>query len=261
MGNRSYLYLKNSKREHPVFEANNSLPFFWIAILDKDGLSDQIQQWRNYEKFAETHTEEECEDYLTQYSNTIVIVQSRFNENASRSRIFLKENFAESLPLFDDFVEFINLKFEADDHLEMDITQYAAFYPSLDHFYDDLTSELDAIDTHQAAKIKFLLPDDLIAGGSGFQAISSDEFSKSTAYQDAKQQRTNPPQPFSRKALIVAAIILLLCPLFSYWAYHIYIKDGFNSWVLILAFLNLLFYIYSISTIVLEIKAYQKESV
>jgi hypothetical protein len=260
MGNRSYLYLKNPKREHTVFEANNSLPFFWIAILNKNILIDQIRQWKNYEQFADTHTEEETEDYLIKYSNNITIDQNTFNENAIRSRTFLRENFPESLPLFDDFVKFINQNFEADDRLEMDITQYTAFYASLDHFYNDLTDEMDAIETNQAASIKFLLPEDLIASGSGFQSISTNQFSNSPAYQKAQLDRTKTQQPFNRNAIIVGAIILLICPLFSYWAYHIYTKDGFNSWVFIIGFLNLLFYIFSISTIVLEIKAYQKKS-
>ncbi|WP_223608218.1 hypothetical protein [Chryseobacterium sp. OSA05B] len=258
MGNRSYLYLKNQNRELPIFEANNSLPFFWIAILDKKIMSDRIQQWKAYEHYAESHTEEETELYLQKHSNNLSLNQSTFTGNAERSREFLRENFPDTLPLYADFVKFIHSKFKTDDHLEIDITQFSAFYDSLDAFYMDLTSEIDAIDNNQAAKIKFLLPNDLIAGGTGFQAILGNEFSALPTYTNAVQNRGISQQPFNRKSLIVAVMILLICPLFSYWAYLIYTKEGFGTWVIIIGFLNLLFYIYSISTIILEIKAYRK---
>ncbi|SFN40249.1 hypothetical protein SAMN05421594_2603 [Chryseobacterium oleae] len=258
MGNRCYLYLKNPKKELPLFEANNSLPFFWIAILDKKILIDKIQQWKAYEQYAEKHTEEETELYLKQYSNNLSLDQETFTRNAKRTQEFLTENFSETLPLFNDFVKFIHSKFETDDRLEIDITQFSAFYDSLEEFFLDLTSEMDAIENNQAANIKFLLPNDLIAAGTGFQSISGNEFSTLPTYTNAIQNRGIPQQPFSRKSLIVAITILMICPLFSYWAYRIYTKDGFNTWVIIIGFLNMLFYLYSISTIILEIKAYRK---
>ncbi|HCA06116.1 hypothetical protein [Chryseobacterium sp.] len=260
MGNRCYLYLKNPKKELPLFEANNSLPFFWIAILDKKILIDKIQQWKAYEQYAEKHPEKETELYLKQHSNNLSVDQETFTGNAKRSREFLQENFPETLALFDDFVKFIHSKFETDDRLEIDITQFSAFYDSLEEFYLDLTSEMDAIHNNQAENIKFLLPNDLIAGGTGFHSISGNEFSTLPTYDNAVQNRGIPQQPFSRKSLTVAVMILMICPLFSYWAYRIYTKDGFNTWVIIIGFLNMLFYIYSISTIILEIKAYRKNS-
>lgn len=258
MGNRSYLYLKNPKQEFPLFEANNSLPFFWIAVLDKKVLNDTIQQWQAYEEYTEHHTEEEAELYLEKHSNNLSVDQNSFSRNAKRSRHFIQKNFPETLALFDDFIKFIHSKFEKEGSLEINISQFSAFYPSLDAFYQDLISEMDAIENNEAAKIKFLLPYDLIASGTGFHDISNDEFSTWPTYQNAAQNRDKPQQPFSRKSLIVNVMIVLICPLFSYWTYLMYTKNGFDTWVIIIGFLNVLFYLYSIPSIILEIKAYRK---
>lgn len=233
MGNRSYLYLKNQKRVVYLFEANNSLPFFWISLLDKQTLKNKKQDWENSNLFDENQTEEETEAYLAQQPNEISIEEKTFLTNSAKSSAFLKNHFPSITPLFNDFVDFIKSKFEHDDYLEFDIAEFSAFYNSLDDFYNAIDNDLEAIETNNPTKIKFLFVEDLIASGTGFIMTEHKEFTNLPSYQKVIKTRTSPKiidkPKSSKKSLIIYVVMLIICPVFSFITYKMYLDEGLTS--------------------------------
>ena len=45
MGHRSYLYLNKKKGIFDAFEANNSIPFFWLTLIDSETLNNKTKEW------------------------------------------------------------------------------------------------------------------------------------------------------------------------------------------------------------------------
>ena len=184
-----------------------------------------------------------------------------FEKNVNKSHAFLKKKFPNVFPLYDDFVNFIKAKFEKDDYLELDILQIVGFYNSEDEFFQALEKEILAIETDNASELKFLVVEDLIGQGTGFDVTDGSEFSKLESYQKTLKKRHLPTikeeQKFSKKSLIIGIVILLICPLFSIYFVKTFLKNGFSLQLLVTAILNIGFYIFAIWTILAEIKAKQ----
>lgn len=259
MGNRCYLYLKNPKREIYLFETNNALAFFWLTFLDKNILQQKIQDWKKLIEFEKNHNEEQVENYLEKHPTNLKIDLLSFEKNVKKNRYFLQKNYPNVFPLYDDFVSFIKSKFEKDDNLELDILQISGFYNSEDEFFHALEKEILAIENDKATDLKFLVIEDLIGQGTGFDMTDDREFSKLESYQKAHGKRHLPTikekQKFNKKSLIIGIIILLICPLFSIYVIKTFPKDGFSLQLIVTAISNIGFYIFAIWTILAEIKA------
>lgn len=261
MGNRSYLYLRNQKRDKYLFEANNSLPFFWLTVLDKNILNQQIQVWKKLIEFEKNHSEEEVENYLENNPTNLKIDFPTFEKNVERSRAFLQKHYPSVFPLYDNFIDFVRSKFETDDYLELSILEYFGFYNSEDELFQELENELNAIETDKANGLKFLIVEDLIGQGTGFDMTNDGEFSKLESYQKALNkrhlQKIKEEQEFSKKSLIIGIIVLLICPLFSIYVIKTFPKDGFSAQLIATAIANIGFYIFAIWSILAGIKAYK----
>ncbi len=262
MGNRSYLYLKNPQTATNIFEANNSLPFFWLSLIDRDTLKRKLEDWKKFEQYEGSHTEEETEKYLEHNSNDIAIDKQTFVDNSKKSRIFFQKHFPNVIPLFDDFIHYIEAKLKTDDSLQMDMIQFSGFYNSLTDFYNAIDNELQAIEDDNPQRLKFPLEEDLIAHGTGFETTVNQEFSFLPSYQEAIAKRATPKvkqsQKFNKKSLIISIVLLLLCPIFSFITYKMYEESGFTFNVALIGIVNFGFYYFSIWSIAAEIKAYQK---
>ena len=89
MGNRSYLYLEHAKT--CLFESNNTLPFFWISILDRDILENYKPAWKHYDKLLSGEEEELNKFYDSEpFPLNIRIEKSRFQKNAGRTQHFIE---------------------------------------------------------------------------------------------------------------------------------------------------------------------------
>ena len=264
MGQRSFLYLNDTKRQVFLFEANNSLPFFWLLLADTDTIGHRIQEWKAFERFQQTHTEEETERYLEEHTQNIVLSPALCKRNIERGRAFLRRHFPDALPLFDDFASTILSRFATGDRLEMDITQFSAFYPDTEAFYTALRKETDAIAADQPADLQFIMPDDLVGSGSGFESIDNKDFATLTSYRAAVALRSVPVQrpghKAHKKSSIVYAGILLLCPLFSILVYKMYREEGPNFKVVLTALLNIGLYVFSAWSLIAEGKADKQAS-
>ncbi len=258
MGQRSFLYLKDTQREVLLFEANNSLPFFWLLLAGREAIERRIQDWQAFEQFQETHTEEESERYLEAHPHPMMLSQATCKQNIAQGRAFLQRHFPGTLPLLDDFARTILSRFTANDRLEIDISQFSAFYPDTEAFYTALRNEANAITADQPAALQFIMPDDLVAGGSGFEGIDNKDFATLASYRAALERRSAPAQravyKADKKSRAFYAGILLLCPLFSILVYKMYRENGLNFKVVLTALLNIGFYIFSAWSLIADIK-------
>ncbi|RKE57249.1 hypothetical protein [Sphingobacterium detergens] len=257
MGYRSYLYLRKTGRNLYLFEANNSLPFFWIALIDKTILKKYFQDWQKSLADQEAGSQQKFEQFSELNPNSISLSDQALNINSSKSRIFLQKHFPETIPLFDDFITYIKAQFETDDKLEIDITQLSAFYNSLNNFYHIIEKELNAIEEDNPADIKFLVIEDLIGQGTGFAMSENKEFSSFLSYQKELNNRKTAviveKQKFNKKSLTIAIILFLLCPVFSIIAYKMYKDEGLTAMIALIGILNLGFYCFSIWSLNKEI--------
>ncbi|MGE8293827.1 MAG: hypothetical protein ACN6ON_19195 [Sphingobacterium sp.] len=257
MGYRSYLYLRKTGRNLYLFEANNSLPFFWIALINKTILKKYFQDWQTSLADQEAGNQENFEQFSELNPNSITISEQALDMNSSKSRIFLQKHFPETSPLFDDFITYIKAQFETDDKLEIDITQLSAFYNSLNNFYNILDNELNAIEADNPADIKFLVIEDLIGQGTGFAMSENKEFPSFLSYQKELNNRKTAviveKQKFNKKSLTIAIILFLLCPVFSIIAYKMYKDEGLTAMIALIGILNLGFYCFSIWSLNKEI--------
>lgn len=250
MGNRSYLFLVKPEETNCLFEANNSLPFFWIGLLDKEILAIAFQNWIKNEKLQHELSEEEFEKYLEKNPNSIRINKNNFSKNSEKTRYFLEKNVPDALPLYNDFINHLNSKLEIKNEIEIDFTEFFGFFNSTQDLYDALLKELNAIENNNSTSIEFLYSSDLIASGTGFESLPNSEFSKLPNYVNQLKTRNIPTfkkeKKYTTLGIIINIVILILCPVFSIIAYKMWLEKGFNVPNILIIVLNLGFYVYSI---------------
>ncbi|MBJ2174827.1 hypothetical protein JBL43_11305 [Aureibaculum sp. A20] len=266
MGHRTYLSIHTKSEDgEMLFEANNSLPFFWIGLMDNKQLDAIKPIWKKIEELSMLEDESLLDNY---YKNEpegacIKIDKASFIKNANRTLLFLEKYASESVPLFKDFVKYIRSKFaEPNQYLLLDIFEIANF-STLEEFTITIQTDINTIETQNLQAETYLMRYDLIAGGTGFSY--SKEFEDIFPnYSKAKKDRRIPNFPSkkvvpTKKSLINNIIILLLTPFFTYIVYRGYIKDGFSFWVITIGFINLSFYVYTIINLIQISKALKLE--
>lgn len=261
MGQRSFLYLQNTNRQAFLFEANNSLPFFWLLLTSPESIERWIRDWQVFTQFRESHSEEETDAHLEQHTYNITVSQDTFKQQAAQNKVFLQKHFPDAVPLFNDFTNTIASKFETNDHIEIDIAQFSDFFDTPEKLYNALRNEVEAIASNKPDGVRFIMTYDLIAGGSGFESIDNKGFSALPSYRKAEKQRTAPsPEEYkpSKSTRRLSLIILILCPFFSFLAYRGYRDQGLSFTVILMAVVNLGFYVFSIWSLVADIKASAK---
>lgn len=257
MGNRSYLFLVKPEETNCLFEANNSLPFFWIGLLDKESLDNALLNWKKNEKIQHELSEEEFEIYLEKNPSSIKINKNNFTKNAKKTKCFLEKNFPDVVPLYNDFINHLNSKLEIKNEIEIDFTEFFGFYNSTEDLYNALLNELSAIENNNSSSIEFLYSSDLIASGTGFESLPNSEFSKLPNYINQLKTRNTPnfkEEKYTTLSIIINIVILILCPVFSIIAYKMWQEKGFNAPIILIIILNLGFYVYSIWEISAMIK-------
>lgn len=262
MGQRSYLCLQNKKQEVQLFEANNTLPFFWLLLADPETMERRIQDWRTFTRFQQNHSEAATGIYPEQHNTGLILSREVFERNINRNRPFLQRHFPQATPLFDAFTETIASKFTAGDSIAIDMVQFSAFYDDVEDFYAALEQEVSAISNDQPEALGFITAGDWLGSGSGFAGTDNKAFAELPAYRAALQQRSAPaPKPVykaDKKSRMIYLVILCLCPFFSLLVYHMYRQEGITFKVILTAVLNAGFYLFSIWSVAADITAARK---
>ncbi|WP_177764389.1 hypothetical protein [Flavobacterium sp. I3-2] len=252
MGNRSYLFLTEQKESICLFEANNSLPFFWISLLDLDILNQTFLKWNKIETHEEEIFKKDADDAA--YNSILCVIDKQnFDKNSERTKSFLEKHFPEIIPLYEDFVFYLNSKYQENKKIEIDFTEYVNFYDSISELKEELQNEIKAIENDNPNAIQFLDKNDLIATGSGYENYNNSEFREFPNYNKLLIRKSTSKVVAPKKINFIKVLgtlaILILCPVFLVIIYKMWRDLGFNSTILILAISNIGFYVYSIWSI------------
>lgn len=265
MGHRSYLYLTNKdKEELDLFEANNSLPFFWLTLIDSKTFNNKVKEWEAFISYESNHTEEEVEKYFETYSLNIQIPIENFKRNSFQGGLFIEKFYPETIDLYKEFLELIERNFKNNQKLEIDIFQLSAFEEALNEFTKPIVDSIKNIEELKLENVTFLNTDDLIATGTGFVSVFLEEGSELSLYQKAIENRRKTEFKYEKRdvyvkqELIIFIIILLICPVFTFITFKGFKKEGFSFMVIFIGILNMLFYVFSFGGIKSQIKSYKE---
>lgn len=252
MGHRTCLAINTKKEEINAFEANNSVPFFWIGLLDIEILKSARKSWEEYDTIFKNGSEEEIEKYTDIYPSPTCLIVERdsFEKNTTKTIEFFKEFYPNSLDLFTDFRNYIQSKFtDKDDYLSIDIIELSHF-DSVEKLYTNILSQIKLIINKKNDYNPFFDEKDIVTLGCGFASNDFKEYSVS--YQIALKTRKtskvlkSKPTRNIKKEIFKHITILLICPFFTYLVYIGFLKDGISFWVVFIAITNIGFYWYSI---------------
>ncbi|SNR16197.1 hypothetical protein [Tenacibaculum jejuense] len=277
MGHRSFLFFVNKDSQEEVdffsgtnslllFEANNSLPLFWLTLIDKQTLENKIKDWEAFERIDyEDH--DAIDVWEENNSLEFFITKSQFNKNSTLGLDYIKRLNADYISLYQEFTHVILSNFEDNYELVIDIFQLRGFEENLADFIEPLRQQIESI-THQEKNTNyFLFPEDLIVSGTGFLSHFVQEDFSLPNYEKVLRSREISryegesnhavKEIYNRDLLLFFIFIVLLCPLFTYVAYRGYQKEGITMAVLMVLVLNILFYYFSLSGILRQLKAFK----
>ncbi len=249
MGNRAYL-VDSSGQE--LFEANNSLPGLWLALLDLECVERAVSAleaaW--LEDLSDTHEAGDDGDMSSVAPDSAIsLPTSRALATLSRRMPAVQHAHPELAGLIEDFAA--HLGANASDELSLDLLQIAHF-TSLDDFLESLRSEIRAFDTEQIDQLHYLWPHDPIAGGTGFAAWSDSTFADASPHyrrwlndrRDAGPLPTGTPGTGTVGALVGWGLALAICPVFTWLTIVGYRQEGLSGTVMLLGLANIGFYLF-----------------
>ena len=125
MSNRAFL----SNPSGELFEAINTIPVFWLHLLDKN----LIEKTENkIKKYFNRNNDDDEERIIIKTSKKIFI------KNLNSGRNFIEENHNGRIELYDNFIHYLDKKFNENDILELDITEIAWFFDDAGSFIGTL---------------------------------------------------------------------------------------------------------------------------
>ncbi|HMG08471.1 MAG TPA: hypothetical protein VK609_08175 [Mucilaginibacter sp.] len=238
MGHRTYLIKTTAEESKDIFEANNSLPVFWLTLIklqDMEAVEGEMKKVYNlwddeevYEKYEEEHPG----------SAHVKVYKPQAMSNAQLTLPFINNNFPVHAALFHEFINYLDLIFKDDDILELDIISLAN-YSDIDIFIKNVKDDLEAIATQNAQKVSGYFNDKefryALTGFDIFEGYSFKNHSK--AYQIADERSVQAHQQyFHEKAVLSesqkkkrarkAIILIIFGILFLYVPYRGVIKVG-----------------------------------
>lgn len=166
MGYRTYLTINDIDKNEEIFEANNSIPFFWLTLIDNEIIKDfQV----NLNDKGSYPNEEALNPVLR-------ISKKSFLANAETGRYFILNNYQEYVQLYNDFIYYLNAKISADGFVELDILDISNF-SSENILLEDLKNEIAAIKNNKPANITFLKGRiDILSMLTGFDGFLCNQF-------------------------------------------------------------------------------------
>lgn len=170
MGNRSYL---NVQPDIQLFEANNSLPFFWLmGLLPQDY----------------SHMQKAIEDNRTDINIYNAPIRTYLHQ-AQHNTAYIESVYPLLKTLYNQFLQV--LTDEATQHpdanIEIEYSEYLSFYESLSEFYGEIIKFGNELNNNE--KNIFFFEGDVLGA-----AIGSDEYSNHAGqaiFTDASYKKTN----------------------------------------------------------------------
>jgi len=248
MGNRAYLDIDDVN----VFESNNSLPGFWLGLVDLPALREYGSELSAFDD-AKKDDEE--------FSPSLVIPRDRGLSNLRTAQQTIDRIVPDSSLLLEDFVAFLSEKEGSEFRLHL--LKIAAF-SSLEDFLALVEQDVAILQQQSVDETLYCTDShDQIGDGCGFVSVGGDGSFRSFSprYDEAMNSRrarprvASEPALFSWKALLFYLVILVLCPLFTWLGWLGLQEDGWSIGSVSIFGTNLLFYWFSIYGVCGELKA------
>ncbi|RRD56369.1 hypothetical protein [Tannerella forsythia] len=197
MGQRTTLNIVTAEQTDWLFEGNNSLPYFWLLLLDRTVVEAVKPQWNSCEaqwndeddenEDQEDYFDEEDEEENGEYPAPFRLTPAQFRQNAERGRIFLMANSPDSVTLYNDFIQFIDARLSPQSIIEIDIYEIRHFHDSLEEFFDYIDETIEEVESGRTGTTGLICEDDAIGDGTGFACVEA--FEKLDSYQHAMKNR------------------------------------------------------------------------
>ncbi len=247
MGNRAYLFASDDSE---LFESNNTLPSFWLAMLDAPLVRSYEPILRGiFAHYEAVDAGEVGQDDFTEPDSLVVGTQTAL-ANLATARPHLEASFPELTALFDDFTDHVETF--GGPTLTLHLDQMANFYETTDEFIETLQDEVLAWTTGVGLGTGHFRPTDPVGTGTGFHRYDDATFSeRSAAYRHFAEQRymeavRNQPRNIQAtgKSILARIALFALCPVFTWIATVGYRAEGWSGMVIFLIASNIIFYIW-----------------
>jgi hypothetical protein len=162
MANVAYLIKTSEKSSEELFEANNTIPLFWLNLVDL-ALIEKIEQ-----------------DLINSYKNnddeyfTVKISKKAFIANLYSGKKFVEKNYADKINLYNDFTNYLDKKFSENDVLELNILEMANFI-GIKNLVKGITKIIININANVKKLIPFE-PNESIFSFVGYDGFLANEF-------------------------------------------------------------------------------------
>jgi hypothetical protein len=168
MSNRAFL----SKSSGELFEAINTMPVFWLHLLDKNLIAKTENEVINYYK---RNVDDDDDERII-----IKIPKKTFIQNLNSGEKFVRENHNSKIELYNNFINYLDKEFNENDILELDITEII-------WFFDDAGSFISAVKNYK------FRADETIYSYVGYSCVDGGDnfgnYSKDYAEYAAKEEK------------------------------------------------------------------------
>lgn len=183
MGHRTYLIKTSKAQSEELFEANNSIPFFWLTLIDI--VTVEANEPEMIKVF--NLSEEQLQEYLIQNSDPITLKISKieFLKNAADGAKFINKHFSKEAELYNDFIRYLDLTFDNSDTLELSLLEMADFN-DVNVLINSLKNEISAIKNDNVNGITYHIDGNVFSHLTGYDRFLSNKFKDhSTGYRTA----------------------------------------------------------------------------
>jgi hypothetical protein len=118
-----------------LFESNHPLPFFWLMLFDKA----DVEVYR--EKMAKMSEED-----AKQEDTSMVLEKLQALSRAAARRDYVKKHLVTCLPLFDDWLYYLQISDFADMKIYVDLYQIGLSYNNVNDFCDSMLRAIICFD-------------------------------------------------------------------------------------------------------------------
>ena len=123
-----------------LFEGNNPLPFFWLMLLNKSDVDFYKAKITQISRIESEHSD-----------TSIAVDKLKAISLAAERRDYIKQYYQSCVPIFDDWIHFMQTSDFSDMKIYIDLYQAHLCYPSPDEFADSLLKAITCFDEQKEA--------------------------------------------------------------------------------------------------------------
>ena len=245
------VFKNNQDDDIQLFEANNTLPFFWFGVFGKPELEEVKTMWFQVQKYIDEDNALELEkiDDIQPSPFVLEIELHNYKKYSQQMLHYLQQHYPENVALYQEFIRIIDTQFtHDDDYLRVDIFELYPFFDTIPAYHNTLLAECENIKNNLKFKSKFY-------DGAKFDATCGFANTAFTTYSPIYTAQVNEHKAKreillksktkkSKWLLLQDVLLFLLCPFFTLAAYKIFQNEGLSFHFWVTAISNIICYFY-----------------